>query len=306
MLVGGQAQRVIQPAIQALVRITHPEEDLVGDRGIEERQVGVLEDQPQVGPLLPLLPRRDANPAGDAYRRRLKKHAFAEAGGDVPPKGVCSAKNRHTLRTVTIIMSAEPRNASSAALLRETRGSYSKPPTLTASTRPPQHLRRGVGEGNHDDRLRRFLWHRAPELASLNAISIPTLLNLEDRRWSYVPHFDPVNQSGAPGFYRSGILVRHGIFARRWSGQSAQAHHQRFGGSAVQGHTHRTRVFKHRQSAEQRQQIWFEAGCQCSLEAAYMSSPDWQNGFVAGASGRTAGRSSPDSTSRSRKFTTAS
>jgi hypothetical protein len=70
-------------------------------------------------------------------------------------------------------------------------------------------------EGNHDDRLRRFLWHRAPELASLNAISIPGLLDLEGRRWKYVSYFDPVNQSGAPGFYRSGILVTHGIFARR-------------------------------------------------------------------------------------------
>lgn len=91
-----------------------------------------------------------------------------------------------------------------------------------------------------------------------------------------------MNQSDAPGFYRSGILVTHGIFARRWSGQSAQAHHQRFGGSGVHGHTHRMGVCPHRQFAEQRQQIRFEAGCQCSLEPAYMSSPDWQNGFIAG------------------------
>lgn len=30
------------------------------------------------------------------------------------------------------------------------------------------------------------------------------------------------------------------------------------------------------------EQIWFESGGQCSVEPSYMSSPDWQNGFVAG------------------------
>ncbi len=137
-------------------------------------------------------------------------------------------------------------------------------------------------EGNHDDRLRRFLWQRAPELVPLNTLTLPGLLRLEQRRWSYIPYYDPVNTSGAPGFYRSGILVMHGLFARRWSGASAQAHHQRFGGSGVHGHTHRMGVFQHRTFTEQGQQIWFEAGCKCSLEPSYMPGPDWQNGFVAG------------------------
>lgn len=137
-------------------------------------------------------------------------------------------------------------------------------------------------EGNHDDRLRRFLWHRAPELVPLNTLTLPGLLRLAERRWGYIPYYDPVNTSGAPGFYRSGILVMHGIFARRWSGQSAKAHFDRFGGNGVHGHTHRLGVFQHRYFGDNGQHIWYEAGCQCSLEPSYMPGPDWQNGLVAG------------------------
>lgn len=41
-------------------------------------------------------------------------------------------------------------------------------------------------EGNHCDRLRRYLRDRAPEL--FDTVSIPKLLNLKERGWKYVPY----------------------------------------------------------------------------------------------------------------------
>lgn len=40
--------------------------------------------------------------------------------------------------------------------------------------------------GNHEDRLRRYLQDKAPELFGL--VDIPQLFHLRDRRWTYVPY----------------------------------------------------------------------------------------------------------------------
>lgn len=42
--------------------------------------------------------------------------------------------------------------------------------------------------GNHEDRLRRYLQDKAPELFGI--VGIPTLFNLKDRGWTYVPYKD--------------------------------------------------------------------------------------------------------------------
>jgi hypothetical protein len=40
--------------------------------------------------------------------------------------------------------------------------------------------------GNHEDRLRRYMEDKAPEVASL--VDIPTLFHLKERKWDYVPY----------------------------------------------------------------------------------------------------------------------
>jgi hypothetical protein len=146
----------------------------------------------------------------------------------------------------------------------------------------PGHAKKVFLEGNHDDRLRRFVWDKVPELAGLPGLSLPALLELERRQWDFIPYHNTVPESGAPGFYRDGILVVHGFMARKWSGATARAHWERFGGNGIVGHCHRLGVFQHRFFGEDGQNIWYEAGCMCSLEPGYEPGPDWQNGFVAG------------------------
>jgi hypothetical protein len=134
--------------------------------------------------------------------------------------------------------------------------------------------------GNHEDRIRKYLWSTAPELSSVEGIDIPDLLGLEERHWEYIPYYDAVGTTGAPGFMYYNILVMHGIFARKHSAVTARAHFERFICNGVNGHTHRQGTYYHR--AWGGEFTWIEAGCMCILEPPYMSSPDWQQGWTAG------------------------
>lgn len=133
-------------------------------------------------------------------------------------------------------------------------------------------------EGNHEDRIRRYLWTNASELAEVS--SIQHLLGLDDLNWQYTPYYNPMEQVGRIGTDLNGLLVIHGWQFKKWSGASALAAWQQFGGSGVMGHTHRLGAFYHRNYHEVN--AWFEGGCLCSLNPHYTILPDWQQGMVAG------------------------
>lgn len=136
--------------------------------------------------------------------------------------------------------------------------------------------------GNHEDRLRKYLWNKAPALADLDGVSLPSLLELEKSGFGFTPYYDPIHggPDRSPGIDLHGLLVTHGTIARKWSGYSARAHYERYGGSGIHGHTHRIGEFLH--SNYRGNYIWVEGGCMCSLSPNYVVCPDWQNGFVAG------------------------
>ncbi len=124
-------------------------------------------------------------------------------------------------------------------------------------------------EGNHESRLQRYLWSKAPELSSLPALQMPELLRLKDFDISWVSARKP---------YKHGrLLYTHGDIVRRWSGASAKAHYEKFGCSVIHGHTHRQGSFFTRSYSDT--YAAFENGCLCTLEPEYMVSPDWQNGW---------------------------
>lgn len=142
-------------------------------------------------------------------------------------------------------------------------------------------------EGNHEDRVRKYIWKNAPEFAT--TLSLPELLGTASLGFSYTPYYNGVEEAGSPGISVFGLLIVHGWIARKWSGATAKATYEHFGGSGVVGHTHRLGAFYHtnysgvRDGLRNRQtDVWIEAGCLCSLDPFYMPVPDWQAGFVAG------------------------
>jgi hypothetical protein len=126
-------------------------------------------------------------------------------------------------------------------------------------------------------RWRRYLSDRIGELASLSDIS--EILSYENvfmgEYKDRVEHVDFVELNG--------LIVTHGETVRKMGGASARGELDKWHSSILHGHTHRIGSSCQRVPAighrKEKQYYAFEGGCLCSLNAAYGSSFNWQNGF---------------------------
>ncbi len=136
--------------------------------------------------------------------------------------------------------------------------------------------------GNHEDRLRKYLWSRAPELTGVVGTDIPDLLKLTKNNWQYVSYYNaPESNAGVPGYNLSNVLlVTHGICISKYSAYTARAHFDRFHTSGISAHSHRLGTYYFR--AYGGSWIWLENGALCTLEPPYSPSPNWEQGFSAG------------------------
>lgn len=126
-------------------------------------------------------------------------------------------------------------------------------------------------EGNHEDRLRRYLWGKAPALAHLPELTVPALYGLPDLGISY---------HGRNGMSLYGLRLKHGDLVRNKAGYTASAEMEAHRCSGVSGHTHRfghaTRTDKEGVTTE-----WWEIGHLCDTGSAeYVTAPDWQAGYM--------------------------
>lgn len=129
-------------------------------------------------------------------------------------------------------------------------------------------------EGNHEDRLQRYMFRHAKALSALPGLSIPSLYNLGRFRIDYRTKRQPV--------YIRGLMVLHGYLVRPYSAYTAKCMMDKVGQSFIQGHTHRLGV--HHRTLNGRHLIGVENGCLCSLKpnaANFYTNgfPDWQHGF---------------------------
>jgi hypothetical protein len=130
--------------------------------------------------------------------------------------------------------------------------------------------------GNHEDRLRRYLW-KHPEIASLDAVTIPNLFDLISQGITWDMRGDILSDE----YQVNDLLtIKHGTFVRQGSGMSARAELQdeHFSISTCTGHTHRGGSFFARTRAGVVQ--GHECFCLCKLDPEYKTRPDWQQGLV--------------------------
>lgn len=123
--------------------------------------------------------------------------------------------------------------------------------------------------GNHEDRLRRYLWSIAKELSQLRCLELPALLGLDKLGIEMVD-------------YEEGTLINnlfmavHGNIVRKNSSYTARGMMEKHGGSGIAGHSHRLGShFKRNRFGEYG---WWENGCLCDLNPDYVQQPDWQQG----------------------------
>lgn len=123
--------------------------------------------------------------------------------------------------------------------------------------------------GNHEDRLRRYIWDHAPKFDGLKLASFPELFSLPEYGFQWRPY--------GQGMYLGKLLVTHGSTVRSHSGMSGKAHYDKYGTSVMIGHTHRLGIYYHRNVRGVH--AAYENGCLCKLDPEYDQHPNWQQGI---------------------------
>jgi predicted phosphodiesterase len=127
--------------------------------------------------------------------------------------------------------------------------------------------------GNHEDRLRKYLW-KHPELSDLEVLKLENLL-----------HFERLNIRGEVQLEVEigdvhKLVVKHGKRIRQQSAYSARAELEKefYAASVLTGHTHRGGT--HYAQTRRGVVTALECYCLCRLDPAYDPSPNWQQGIV--------------------------
>ena len=125
-------------------------------------------------------------------------------------------------------------------------------------------------EGNHEERLKRYILKRAPAFSGLKEMSIKSLLKLDELQ---------INHHPRAGFKMYGFRFKHGDYVRSKAGATAHQEMTAHRCSGISGHTHRLG----KASATDKEGFittWVEVGCLCDISKAdYISAPDWQAGM---------------------------
>lgn len=127
--------------------------------------------------------------------------------------------------------------------------------------------------GNHEARLKNFIFDKAPQLSNIKSLHLPFLLGLDELA---IKHID------APeGFIKRGdIVFTHGTVVSQDSAMTARRMLKRFGISVMHGHSHRggstytTNLLGIRAA--------WENFCLCKMDLCYewgYQIANWQQGF---------------------------
>lgn len=128
-------------------------------------------------------------------------------------------------------------------------------------------------QGNHEARLKKFIWTTAEELSGITSLEVPELLQTKKLGWEYI-------EQGWTHFH--GLLVKHGNVVRQNAGYSAFGELTKNGMSGISGHTHRLgQTFIRNQAGLY---TWIESGCLCNLNPEYLEGQiaNWQHGLTVG------------------------
>jgi len=136
-------------------------------------------------------------------------------------------------------------------------------------------------EGNHENRLQRFLWRNAPEMEEFPELELKNLLKLKQKKIQFIK-VDGDYWKTDTGHYNIGdVLIMHGdnklngASLSKYSGYSVK--NTMLGGvqqSVIINHNHRLALIFH--STPYSCLTGMEAGCLCDLTGT----ANWQNGFV--------------------------
>lgn len=132
-------------------------------------------------------------------------------------------------------------------------------------------------EGNHEERLRKYIWTKAPELSGFEELELVNLLKLKEKDIKYFqqPVKEYTDKRNTP--HLGDLYLYHGSVIRKHAGYSARAMYEAYGVSLICGHTHRDGKYTIR--TERGHFAAWENYCLCKLNPRYMKMANWTQGF---------------------------
>lgn len=135
-------------------------------------------------------------------------------------------------------------------------------------------------EGNHEARLARYLYTKAPELYGLPELTVPTLLKLADLNIEYVSNISLLTHNQNP-FKLGKLFVLHGHEVKMsWDGINlARTMYLRTHQNVIFGHHHQAQQFTFKKLDGKHDGSWMVGGL-CRLSESYMPMNNWIHGFA--------------------------
>ena len=131
-------------------------------------------------------------------------------------------------------------------------------------------------EGNHEDRLRHFLWKDGSNLSSLRVLDFEELMRFKDLNMENLTYMSVLDFLG--------FRVQHGWKASGgstpWPINVGRFMAQKEGSSGLCGHTHRASIYCWTTSRGSHSYV--ENGCLCRFDLEYAPFPNWQQAFTYG------------------------
>jgi predicted phosphodiesterase len=124
-------------------------------------------------------------------------------------------------------------------------------------------------EGNHEDRLQRYIMERAEQLDGL--VDLETMLEFEKRNIHHVESLRYMSVNGIHVFHGHEIQVSGRNAVKRLYEKTAH--------SALMGHVHRVDHFV-KKGTDEIYRDTYTVGCLCKLKQAYMMHSDSQHGMA--------------------------
>jgi predicted phosphodiesterase len=129
--------------------------------------------------------------------------------------------------------------------------------------------------GNHDDRFEHYIWGNAPMLSDFDELTLPAILGLEARGWSYVASSQHYSLGRLPVFHghelprglTDPVNVARGVWLRVRE-------------SAIVGHWHKPSTHIETAGITKKVTTCYSTGCMCDLRPAYATVNSWAQGFA--------------------------
>jgi predicted phosphodiesterase len=127
-------------------------------------------------------------------------------------------------------------------------------------------------EGNHDERLKRYLATRAPDMLDLEDIRLERLLRAGDHGVEWVEDKRVVMVGKLPVIHGHEYRGGGGVMPARWL-------YLRTGESAMMGHLHQPTFYSFRTMTGKEVGMW-SVGCACHLAPLYAPLNQWAHGWA--------------------------